>query len=45
VGGETFFQPIAEIIEANDLTLLTTGTGTLSGDTRTDLPRRMRTNR
>lgn len=42
VGGETFFQPIAGIIEANDLTLLTTGTGTLSGDTQRDLPRRMR---
>jgi streptogrisin C len=45
VGGETFFQPIAEILEANDLTLLTTGTGTLSGNTQRDLPRRMRTNR
>jgi streptogrisin C len=43
VGGETFFQPIARILEANDLTLLTTGTGTLSGNTQRDLPRRMRT--
>jgi hypothetical protein len=42
VGGETFFQPIAQILTANDLTLLTTGTGTLSGDTRSDLPKRMR---
>jgi streptogrisin C len=28
VGGETFFQPITEILETNDLTLLTTGGGT-----------------
>jgi streptogrisin C len=27
IGGETFFQPIAEILEDNDLTLLTTGAG------------------
>jgi streptogrisin C len=27
VGGETFFQPLAEILETNNLTLLTTGGG------------------
>jgi streptogrisin C len=28
VGGETFFQPVNEILETNNLTLLTTGTST-----------------
>jgi streptogrisin C len=31
VGGETFFQPITEILEVNNLTLLTTGSGTNAG--------------
>ncbi|MEV4702684.1 S1 family peptidase [Actinoplanes sp. NPDC049316] len=31
VGGETFFQPITEILETNNLTLLTTGSGGSGG--------------
>jgi streptogrisin C len=30
-GGETFFQPLTEILEVHDLTLLTTGGGTNAG--------------
>ncbi|GGQ57602.1 S1 family peptidase [Couchioplanes azureus] len=32
VGGETFFQPVNEILERNNLTLLTTGGGAGGGD-------------
>jgi streptogrisin C len=41
VGGETFFQPITEILETNGLTLLTTGNGTAArsaGDATTAPP-------
>jgi len=32
VGGETFFQPLTEILEVNNVTLLTTGNGGAAGD-------------